>query len=1607
MSKLIAITVVVSLLVAGSFGIFGYEALKDDTSDVSIDRQSPSVEFITPEENDILSGREKISIQWSDDGRLDRIVYYIDDVEVENGTSMNWRLDTAEFDDGDHVLKVEVVDRAGNVGTTSIDLSFDNAPNQPPVIAFGSGEEWYETLNGITITVEDIDGQVSEIYGYIDSDPVNIELVSAGVYFVNTEDLDEGMHTLDISAKDDDGSAGTASMWFGIDGADPEITFIRPKGEYVSGTVDIELQGTDNVGIAEYLIWIDGEEVHAGDSEYTWTPGTDGMYTIRAYAVDNAGNRVFEEITVIVDNEPPEIEIDSPDEGDWLSGTVNVQYEVTDDNEVQETKGYVDGTLVHTGPGSWTLDTTNFGNGIRTIKIVARDAAKNSRSLDIEVGVDNKDPVVEITSPEADDLVTGTVDIEVDASDNDEITSLEVFIDGVLVGETESFQWDSTSVNDGSRQITARVEDRAGNVANDVVWITVDNEDPAVEITTPEDASLHAGDILIEIEAEDDVSVEEVKCYLDGSLLFTGSQHTWDSTEVEDGDHELKAVAEDGAGHTAEHVLEITIDNTAPTIELITPEEDETLEGDVEVEIDAEDASDITDVKVYVDSTKVSEELEFTLDTTEFADGDRILKVIVEDEVGNVATEEYDIYIDNVFPLTVGIISPAESEWLSGTSFIDGDVEDDENDITEIKLFVDGDEVASGLNEDFDLDTTEYDDGEHTIKIWARDDAGYTNSSEVVVNFDNTAPSVELTSPEDTTVNDTVTFEIEVEEEGSGVANIVFTIDDKVISEGLDTSVEWNSLVKEDDMYTLFVDVEDNVENVEQLEVEIYVNNKVPAFTLSPLNNSHFRKDREIIVDCDDSDIEYICMELDGDEVCRDTVGEWLFETEDYDDGEWWMNITVEDWGGDQTSIEYRYAVDNTPPEIEFVAPLDYYISGEVDIETHASDNFLVATVELGVEDISQNSTSEVLTWDTEGYDEGEYEVEAVVTDKAGNWADAVRSYFIDNTPPTVSITNPEHGEKVEGTVTVTVDAYDGVLLDKAHFYVDSQLLEIDDEDPYSFSWDSTSVPDGNYTMEVEVFDAAGNFARDSIRVKVGDEPSAIVTEPTVKVLSPYDVDGVERIVLTDEETDYQGLPVIASLARNHGVTPSADWSADSDVELEIDFTSLADYSGRIALSYWTAPNKALVVDSYSNLLRGAPIASAMDIPLLYYGSSTDEALWKLGTVHASDILVIGDTPYNAKGAQVIEEADALETALGIWLNKGITPSYIVATNPNDVSANTDHQSAFAGTFAAHYGGLMVLCTNSATDIYNKVQATYSLMDDYEVVPEHLCIVGDHISMPFTYENHGFGNEPSDNKYADRDGDAHTLEVAVGRVLAKTLPDLSYYLDRIINYESYLDTTNAPIAPSPRLMQEFANNAVIYMGWAAEFAEDSENHCRESLRLEGWFNTQDDTDVAHAMMTSQLMRDFANSSFIVINADHGMPTGTVTFDSGDLLDLHPGISFGVSCSVGRIDGVNKENSLTYTFLEKGTNAWFAPTRTAYGSWVQTYPYQPIAAPGLCYLYIRDTLGNDHTTGRAYMEAKNGLIAHSDSNVNKGTVWQYVLYGDPGFNPYEPCNEGWF
>lgn len=110
--------------------------------------------------------------------------------------------------------------------------------------------------------------------------------------------------------------------------------------------------------------------------------------------------------------------------------------------------------------------------------------------------VDNQWPEVAIVYPFSMSNIDGTTEIKVDVWDDIEVSKVEYYIDGSY--ETQkafpfTWEWDTTTISDGTYTITALAYDRAGHYSYDTNTYFVDNgldlEAPTAEIISPANGS--------------------------------------------------------------------------------------------------------------------------------------------------------------------------------------------------------------------------------------------------------------------------------------------------------------------------------------------------------------------------------------------------------------------------------------------------------------------------------------------------------------------------------------------------------------------------------------------------------------------------------------------------------------------------------------------------------------------------------------------------------------------------------------------------------------------------------------------------------------------------------------------------------------------------------------------------------------------------------------------------------------------------------------------------------------------------------------------------------------------------------------------------------------
>ncbi|NBQ69744.1 MAG: peptidase S8 [Nitrosomonadaceae bacterium] len=193
-----------------------------------------------------------------------------------------------------------------------------------------------------------------------------------------------------------------------IDSTAPATSIIDPLGgATVSGLIPVDVDATDNVGVARVELWINNTNIATDTSApfaFSWdtTGAANGTAKVEARAYDTTGNLSTASISVnvgnsiatpSVDTQAPLVTIVNPVAGN-VTGTVTISTNASDNSSSAGITQYIyiDGVLATTGTGStlsysWNTRSKKIKTGSHTIQAIAKDAAGNSSSAYVTVNV--------------------------------------------------------------------------------------------------------------------------------------------------------------------------------------------------------------------------------------------------------------------------------------------------------------------------------------------------------------------------------------------------------------------------------------------------------------------------------------------------------------------------------------------------------------------------------------------------------------------------------------------------------------------------------------------------------------------------------------------------------------------------------------------------------------------------------------------------------------------------------------------------------------------------------------------------------------------------------------------------------------------------------------------------------------------------------------------------------------------------------------------------------------------------------------------------------------------------------------------------------------------
>jgi hypothetical protein len=186
-----------------------------------------------------------------------------------------------------------------------------------------------------------------------------------------------------------------------------------------------------------------------------------------------------------------------------------------------------------------------------------------------------------------------------------------------------------------------------------------------------------------------------------------------------------------------------------------------------------------------------------------------------------------------------------------------------------------------------------------------------------------------------------------------------------------------------------------------------------------------------------------------------------------------WDNIGIEVLDSSEIS-------DSTPPTVAITNPASgARVKGIIPIGVTASDAVGVTRSELYVDDklISTSSAAGLTaSWDSKTLPDGAHTIVGKAYDAYGNMGTSASVVVtVDNTPPTVAVTNPTANSTILGLITITASAQDAGAVAKTELYIDGALVSTTSGASASFKWDTIAVAEGAHSIKATAYDAAGN----------------------------------------------------------------------------------------------------------------------------------------------------------------------------------------------------------------------------------------------------------------------------------------------------------------------------------------------------------------------------------------------------------------------------------------------------------------------------------------------------------------------------------------------------
>ena len=455
---------------------------------------------------------------------------------------------------------------------------------------------------------------------------------SVSPFRTTVEGVEPGEHELEVEVSDRAGNVAEELVRIEIDNQPPRLVVVSPEGDILTRDPTLIVRGETEDGASVSINGVDVDTLHG--LFIASVRLDEGPNTVTVVSMDRLSNVATVRFTAMLDTVEPFLDIQSHEDGDWVSITSIILSGIIEADCVLSVNGEV-----------VTVDDTNFtapvqlSSGENVVILRAVDPAGNVYTEELNLHVANEPPWINLEAPvegaqyaQREVRVLGTVQPGSTVTVNGRrVTIKQGLLDELLI------------LPEGLSTIIIEAEDTAGNVRTISRVVAVDTIDPVITLgPVPERSNDRSLVVTGTAEGATHLTIDDVPVTIGPNGTFSINL-----TLVE-GSNTIRLLARDGVGHEDRATVEVVLDSTAPFLRLVLPDMVNDGNGSwvsderkVTVQVVSEPGASITLNGVYI---LVGEDGTASVDVTLNDNGDpTTIRILAVDELGNSKEIEYRV----------------------------------------------------------------------------------------------------------------------------------------------------------------------------------------------------------------------------------------------------------------------------------------------------------------------------------------------------------------------------------------------------------------------------------------------------------------------------------------------------------------------------------------------------------------------------------------------------------------------------------------------------------------------------------------------------------------------------------------------------------------------------------------------------------------------------------------------------------------------------------------------------------------------------------------------------------------------------------------------------